>query len=221
MKGMELYGRVRYAVQVEGLSRREAPRRFGTHPRAVAKMMKFAASPGYVGTEPTARPKLDPFIAAIDRILFDDKSRPRKQQHTAKRIFERLRDEYGFTGGHTIMRIASPAGVNSVASEQPHCAAAHENSDGEPAGAGRRHPALQGKKTATSPPPAPRRPGIGIRRPSGEIRRHLHRRAHGGHAPASGALPVKTGDLSGAAPAGAFSIASEQPAAPQRTRTPS
>ena len=35
---------------------------------------------------------------AIDGILLDDKSRS-KQQHTAKRIFERLRDEYGFTGG--------------------------------------------------------------------------------------------------------------------------
>jgi hypothetical protein len=32
----------------------------------------------------------------IAGILVDDKSRPKKQQHTAKRIFERLRDEYGF-----------------------------------------------------------------------------------------------------------------------------
>ena len=30
--------------------------------------------------------------------------RPKKQQHTAKRIFERLRDEYGFTGGITIVK---------------------------------------------------------------------------------------------------------------------
>ena len=29
MKGVELYGRVRYAVQMEGLSHREAARRFG------------------------------------------------------------------------------------------------------------------------------------------------------------------------------------------------
>ena len=42
--------------------------------------------------------------SVIDRVLFDDKSRPRKQQHTAKRIFERLRDEYGFTGGLTIVK---------------------------------------------------------------------------------------------------------------------
>ena len=30
--------------------------------------------------------------------------RPRKQRHTAKRIFERLRDEYGFDGGYTTVK---------------------------------------------------------------------------------------------------------------------
>ena len=104
MKGVELYGRVRYAVQIEGLSHRAAARRFGIDPRTVAKMMKFTAPPGYVRTKPPAKPKLDPFIPVIDRILFDDKSRPRKQQHTAKRVFERLRDEYGFAGGLTIVK---------------------------------------------------------------------------------------------------------------------
>ena len=37
-------------------------------------------------------------------ILIEDKGRPKKQQHTAKRIFERLRDEHGFTGGLTIVK---------------------------------------------------------------------------------------------------------------------
>jgi hypothetical protein len=40
----------------------------------------------------------------IDGILRDDKSRLKKQQHTSKRIFERLRDEHGFTGGITIVK---------------------------------------------------------------------------------------------------------------------
>ena len=96
MKGVELYGRVRYAVQIEGLSHRETARRFGLDPRTVAKMVRFSVPPGYVRKKPPAKPKLDPFIAVIDRILGDDKSRPKKQQHTAKRVFERLRDEYGF-----------------------------------------------------------------------------------------------------------------------------
>jgi transposase len=104
MKGVELYGRVRYAVQIEGLSHREAARQFGIDSRTVAKMVKFSVPPGYVRKKPPARPKLDPFILVIDGILLDDKSRPKKQQHTAKRIFERLRDEYGFTGGITIVK---------------------------------------------------------------------------------------------------------------------
>jgi transposase len=104
MKGVELYGRVRYAVQIEGLSHREAARQFGIDPRTVAKMVRFSVPPGYVRKKPPARPKLDPFILVIDGILLDDKSRPKKQQHTAKRIFERLRDEYGFTGGITIVK---------------------------------------------------------------------------------------------------------------------
>ncbi len=104
MKGVELYGRVRHAVRIEGLSHRETARRFGLAPRTVAKMTKFSVPPGYVRKKPPARPKLDPFITVIERILGDDKSRPKKQQHTAKRIFERLRDEYGFTGGITIVK---------------------------------------------------------------------------------------------------------------------
>ena len=93
MKGVELYGRVRHAVQIEGLSHREAGRRFGIDQRTVAKMMVFSVPPGYRRKAPPARPKLDPFIAIIDRILEEDKSRQAKQRHTSKRIFERLRDE--------------------------------------------------------------------------------------------------------------------------------
>ena len=101
---MELYAQVRYAVQIEGLSQREAARRFGIDPRTVAKMMQFSVPPGYRRSRPPARPKLDPFIAIIDKILADDKERPRKQQHTAKRIFERIRDEHGYKGGITIVK---------------------------------------------------------------------------------------------------------------------
>src|SRR3984893_9661035 len=85
MKGVELYGRVRYAVQIEGLSHREAARQFGIDPRTVAKMVKFSVPPGYVRKRPPARPKLDPFILVIAGILVDDKSRPKKQ-HTYRQL---------------------------------------------------------------------------------------------------------------------------------------
>ena len=104
MKGVELYGRVRHAVQIEGLSRREAARRFGIDPRTVAKMMVFSIPPGYRRSRTPARPKLDPFTGIIDRILEEDKRRAAKQRHTSKRIFERLRDEHGFAGGLTIVK---------------------------------------------------------------------------------------------------------------------
>ena len=104
MKQVELYAQVRYAVQIEGLSERAAARRFGIDPRTVAKMMRFTVPPGYRRTKPPVKPKLDPFIPVIDKILADDKLGPKKQQHTAKRIFERLRDEHGFPGGITIVK---------------------------------------------------------------------------------------------------------------------
>ena len=59
---------------------------------------------GTGGQTPPKRPKLEPFTGVIDRNLEDALRRPRKQRHTAKRIFERLRDEYGFDGGYTTVK---------------------------------------------------------------------------------------------------------------------
>ena len=101
---MELYARVRHAVQIQGISRRAAAERFGIDPRTVSKMLKFSVPPGYVRTKPPFRPKLGAFTGVIDAIMSADKDRPKKQRHTSKRIFERLRDEHGFTGGITIVK---------------------------------------------------------------------------------------------------------------------
>ena len=61
-------------------------------------------TPGYRRRQPPKRPKLAPFTDIIDRILEEDRTVHRKQHHTAKRIFERLRDEHGFTGKETIVK---------------------------------------------------------------------------------------------------------------------
>ncbi len=104
MKQVELYGRVRHAVIVQEMSRREAARVFGIDRRTVDKMVAFSVPPGYRRSKPARRPKLDPFTAIIDQILEDDRKLPKKQRHTSKRIFERIRDEHGFTGGITIVK---------------------------------------------------------------------------------------------------------------------
>src|SRR5215217_3493555 len=72
MFSVELYGRVRHACHVEGLSIREAARRFGIHRDTVRKMLAFAVPPGYRRRGPPARPRLGPFTAVIDRILEED-----------------------------------------------------------------------------------------------------------------------------------------------------
>ena len=72
MKLLQLYGRVRYAVRIEGISRREAARRFGIDPRTVAKMLTFSVPPGYRRSGPPVRPKLDAFVGIIDRFSADD-----------------------------------------------------------------------------------------------------------------------------------------------------
>ena len=104
MKQVDLYGRVRHAVLVDGMSSREAARVFGIDPRTVAKMLAFSVPPGYRRSQRVSRPKLDAFTGVIDQILESDKLVPKKQRHTSKRVFERLRDEYGFEGGITIVK---------------------------------------------------------------------------------------------------------------------
>ena len=101
---VDVYLRVRRAVMVEGMSLREASRVFGLHRDTVRKMVAYSVPPGYRRQNQPRKPKLEPFTGVIDRILEEDLSVPKKQRHTAKRIFERLRDEYGFDGQYTIVK---------------------------------------------------------------------------------------------------------------------
>ncbi|MDQ2762158.1 MAG: IS21 family transposase [Pseudomonadota bacterium] len=104
MFAVESYAAVRRFVFVEGRSRREAARVFGLSRETVAKMCRFSLPPGYTRKEPAVKPKLGPLLAVIDAILETDRTGPVKQRHTAKRIFERLRDEHGFAGGYTVVK---------------------------------------------------------------------------------------------------------------------
>src|SRR5215472_5416934 len=68
MKGVELYARVRFAVQIEGVSQREAARRFGDGSQDAGVL----GAPRYRRRRPPARPKLDRFTGIIDEILAAD-----------------------------------------------------------------------------------------------------------------------------------------------------
>ncbi len=99
---VEVYARVRRAVQVDGMSIREATRQFGLSRKTIRKMLQFSLQPGYARKKPVQRPMLGPWLGIIDQILVEDQSQPRKQRHTAKRIFDRLQAEHAFGGGYTI-----------------------------------------------------------------------------------------------------------------------
>jgi transposase len=101
---VESYAAVRRFVFLEGRSRREAARVFGLSRDTVTKMCRFSLPPGYTRTKPAEKPKLGPLLPVVDAILEADREAPLKQRHTAKRIFERLRDEHGFAGGYTVVK---------------------------------------------------------------------------------------------------------------------
>ena len=65
MKNVDLYGRVRHAVLIDGMSSREAARVFGVDPRTIAKMLAFSFPPGYRRSQPVRRPKLDAFTTGL------------------------------------------------------------------------------------------------------------------------------------------------------------
>ena len=99
MFAVEVYAAVRHFVLIERNSQREAARVFGLSRETVSKMCRFSLPPGYTRVKPVARPKLGALLPVIDWILEADGAAPVKQRHSAKRIFERLRDEHGYGGG--------------------------------------------------------------------------------------------------------------------------
>lgn len=98
------YERIRRAVRLEGKSQRQVADDLGHSRKTVAKALRHSSPPGYCRHQPASRPVLDPFLSIIDAWLEADRQQPRKQRHTGTRIYERLRDEYGFTGSLSAVR---------------------------------------------------------------------------------------------------------------------
>lgn len=90
---MELFEEIRRAYEFGVGTVAGVAREFGVHRRLVREALGSAV-PKQRAAAPRKRPKLGPLVAAIDGILEADRRAPRKQRHTAHRIWVRLRAEY-------------------------------------------------------------------------------------------------------------------------------
>ena len=103
---MEFWSEVRRRVLTKELSQRAACKAYGLGWHTLKKILAHDEPPGYRQSQPREKRKLAPFLPIIHQILAADLQAPKKQRHTAKRIFERLRAEHGYQGGKTVVKDA-------------------------------------------------------------------------------------------------------------------
>src|SRR3954466_10517894 len=103
---MEDWAEIRRRVLADGLSGRAACREYKIHWKTLKKVLDNPEPPGYRRTKPRRPSILEPLLPVVHQILEDDKKAPKKQRHTAKRIFDRLKAEHGYEGGLTTVKLA-------------------------------------------------------------------------------------------------------------------
>ena len=100
---MEQWARVRRKVLIEGRSKRSVMKEEGLHWETLQKMLAHSRPPGYRRVNKSGR-KIDAYAEWVQAVLDSDREVHRKQRHTAKRIFERLKEERGYEGGYTAVK---------------------------------------------------------------------------------------------------------------------
>jgi transposase len=103
---MDNWAEIRRRVLADGLSGRAACREYKIHWKTLKRILDNPQPPGYRRTKPRRPSILDPLLPVVHQILEDDTKAPKKQRHTAKRIFDRLRAEHGYAGGLTTVKDA-------------------------------------------------------------------------------------------------------------------
>jgi transposase len=101
---VELFERIRRDRDREGLSIRALACRHGVHRRAVRQALAAPLPLPRKRPEGRPAPKLGPYRPLIDSWLIEDREAPRKQRHTAKRVWQRLVDEHGAEVAETTVR---------------------------------------------------------------------------------------------------------------------
>jgi transposase len=104
MVTLDEYARIRRAHAVEGLGVKALARQFGHSRQKIREILANPEPKRYVRIR-RAPLILDPFKPIIDAIVEADEQAPRKQQHTVSRLWRRLQQEHGFSGGYERVRL--------------------------------------------------------------------------------------------------------------------
>lgn len=106
MKSVYEQEAVRKAHLVDGKSQREIARELGYSRNTVSRLLKTKAGENrrYQLKKAKPKPTLGEYEAWIAGILAQDELAPRKQRHTARRLYERLKTELGYTGSERSVR---------------------------------------------------------------------------------------------------------------------
>ena len=89
------YELIRRKHLVDGMSQRAVAKELGHARNTVAKAIANPIPPGYQLATQRPKPRIDPVRPIIDAWLEEDRTKPRKQRHSAQRIITRPRDEHG------------------------------------------------------------------------------------------------------------------------------
>ena len=102
---MDWWTEIRLEVLRGERSKREILRREGIHWETLKKILEHSEPPGYRMKRSRPKPKIGAYLEHIAQIIEEDKALPKKQRHTAKRIYERLK-EMGYEGKYTQVKEA-------------------------------------------------------------------------------------------------------------------
>ncbi len=103
---MNEWTEIRRKVLVDKATKRSVMNEYGVGYRTLEKILSHPEPPGYRQSAARQKIKVGPYLHIIEEWLLEDREAPPKQHHTSKRIFERLRDEYGYEGGITQVKEA-------------------------------------------------------------------------------------------------------------------
>ena len=103
---MKKWTEVRRSVLIDKMSKRQACKTYELHWDTLEKILASPEPPKERKKTDREKPVIGPYLPIIHAILESDKKAPKKQRHTAKRIFERLRDEEGYQGQITVVQDA-------------------------------------------------------------------------------------------------------------------